>query len=199
MRVAVIGRGRVGRAVGEGWARTGHAVAYGVREPRGADEAGIAEAAAGAEVVALATPWAAVPAVVEAAGGLAGKVVIDCTNPLAVRDGRLRLAPVPEGSAAEAVAALAPGARVVKALNQTGAEVMADARRLGAPVMFAAGDDAEAKRAVLALVADLGFEALDAGPLANAALLEALAMLWIDQSLARGQGRDWAFARLSAR
>jgi predicted dinucleotide-binding enzyme len=60
--------------------------------------------------------------------------------------------------------------------------------------MFVAGDDAANKPKVMALVGDLGFEVIDAGPLRNARLLEAHAMLWIDLALKRGQGRDWAFA-----
>ena len=62
--------------------------------------------------------------------------------------------------------------------------------------MFVAGEDAARKLQALALVTDLGFEALDAWPLANARLLEAHAMLWIDLALKRGQGRSIAFALL---
>ncbi|TNC73106.1 NADPH-dependent F420 reductase [Rubellimicrobium roseum] len=200
MRIAVIGRGKVGQALGEGWRRAGHDVIYGTREPRGDREAPIAAAMAQADVVALAVPWGAVREVLAAAGDLSGKVMIDCTNPLAMAGGRLGLAPPTGSSGAEEVAALAPGAHVVKTLNQTGAENMADPHRYAAPpVMFAAAGDAEAKSTALGLVADLGFEALDAGPLAKAALLEAFAMLWIDQAFSHGQGRDFAFARLRTR
>jgi 8-hydroxy-5-deazaflavin:NADPH oxidoreductase len=58
-----------------------------------------------------------------------------------------------------------------------------------------AGDDPSAVRDASALVADLGFEPVHAGPLTNARLLEPLAMLWIDQALYRGAGRDFAFVR----
>jgi predicted dinucleotide-binding enzyme len=61
-------------------------------------------------------------------------------------------------------------------------------------VMFVAGDDAGAKPKVIALLAALGFEVIDAGPLRNARLLEAHAMLWIELALNRGLGRDFAFA-----
>lgn len=200
MRIAVIGRGRVGSAIGEGWKLAGHAVTYGTREPEEQGEAEILEAVAAAEVVALAVPWGAVLDVLKAAGDLSGKTVIDCTNPLAMVDGRIRLVTPSGRSGAEEVAAHAPGALVVKTLNQTGAENLADARRYAqAPVMFVASGHAVARRTAFALVADLGFEPIDAGPLDNAALLEALAMLWIDQALARSQGRDWALGRLAAR
>jgi 8-hydroxy-5-deazaflavin:NADPH oxidoreductase len=83
---------------------------------------------------------------------------------------------------------------VVKTLNQAGAEVMGNASRLsGRPVMFLAGDDAAAKDAAIELVRELGFEALDAGPLRAARLLEPFAMVWINQAIMRGEGRDWAF------
>ena len=60
--------------------------------------------------------------------------------------------------------------------------------------MFMAGDDGDAKRVVSTLLADLGFQPLDAGPLHRARLLEALAMVWINQASPRGHGRNWAFA-----
>ena len=70
---------------------------------------------------------------------------------------------------------------------------MANARDFAQPpVMFVAGDDAAKKRPVLGPVGDLGFEAVDAGPLRVARLLEPYGMLWIDQALARGAGGDFA-------
>lgn len=62
--------------------------------------------------------------------------------------------------------------------------------------MLVAGDDAAARATVAGLVADLGFEPLDAGDLRRARLLEPLAMVWTNQALIRGKGRDWAFAAL---
>jgi predicted dinucleotide-binding enzyme len=64
------------------------------------------------------------------------------------------------------------------------------------PVMFVAGDDATRKPVVLGLVGELGFEAVDAGPLRIARLLEPYGMLWIDQALNRGAGRGFAFVRV---
>ncbi|MGH6972026.1 MAG: hypothetical protein ACREEQ_10490, partial [Caulobacteraceae bacterium] len=65
-------------------------------------------------------------------------------------------------------------------------------------VMFMAGDDAAAKTAVARLLTDLGFEALDAGGLAKARILEPLAMVWINQALAQGMGPRWALAAIRA-
>lgn len=197
MRIAIIGKGDVGTALGHAWARAGHTVVWGVRRPGGPQDLPVPEAVAAAEAVVLAVPWSAVDAVLSSAGDLAGRILIDCTNPLAVRDGRLSLAIGHDTSGGETVAARAPGAAVFKTLNQVGAEILGDAGAFATPpVMFVAGDDAALKPAVLALVRDLGFEAVDGGPLRNARLLEPLALLWIDQALVRGAGRDFAFARI---
>ncbi len=97
------------------------------------------------------------------------------------------------------MAAGAPGAFVFKALNQTGEENLANPGAYDPrPAMFVAGDDPERKAVVLQLVDDLGFDAIDGGPLRNARLLEPLAMLWIDQALVRGHGRLFAFARVTS-
>jgi predicted dinucleotide-binding enzyme len=102
-------------------------------------------------------------------------------------------------SGAEEIARAVPGARLVKAFNTTGFGVMEDAFRFAPrPVMFAASDDAEARAVALRLAGDIGFDPVDAGPLAAARLLEAHAMLWIELATKRGLGRDIAFALLRA-
>lgn len=201
MKIAILGAGQVGRALGEGWSAASHVVRYGVPAPAdakytGLPAAAVADVAADAEVIVLATPWPATQAALRAAGDLSGRIVIDCTNPLAYSpETGLSLALGFDTSGGEQVAGWAPGASVFKTLNQTGAEGLASPRAFAQkPVMFVAGDDDERKPIVLALVDDLGFEALDAGPLAQARLLEPFAMLWIDQALKRGRGRDFAFA-----
>ena len=197
MKIAIIGKGVVGQAIGGGWSAAAHNVVYGVRTASMADEAETARAAAEADVVVIATPWNAVADIVATTGGLAGKTVIDCTNPLAMIDGRLQLAIGHTTSGGEKLAAVAPDAFVFKTLNQSGAENLGSAKRfVTPPVMFVAGDDVIRKAVVLRLVRDLGFEAADAGPLVNSRLLEAFAMLWIDQALVRGAGRQFAFARI---
>ena len=207
MNITVIGAGNVGGTLGRGWAAAGHTVRFGVPDPRAAkhqplrDQLGaqalgtVGAVAPAAEVVVLATPWPAVQDALRAAGDLAGKIVLDCTNPL-----QPALAGLTHGhttSGAEVVAAWAAGARVYKAFNQTGYENMAaPGYPTGRAVMFVAGDDPAGKTAVLGLATDLGFEAVDAGPLANARLLEPLALLWIQLAFRLGQGRDFAFGLL---
>lgn len=196
MRIGIIGAGKVGTTLGAGWARAGHEVVYGSREPGGAPpHAGSSVAsirdAASADVVVLATPWAAVPDALAAAGDLSGRVLIDVTNPLGPG---FKLTHAHSTSGAEEVARLSPGARVVKAFNTTGLENMADPRYgERAAVMFIAGDDPAARAVVLKLATDLGFEAVPIGALSRARQLEPLGLLWIQQALVYGQGRNFAF------
>jgi predicted dinucleotide-binding enzyme len=200
MKIAIIGAGHVGQALAEGWSRVGHGVTFGVRDPK-KPVAGdtprhtVAEAAATAEVVVLATPWGEAENAIRAAGSLTGKTVVDCTNPLGMGPAGLHLVLGHDTSAGEEVAGWAKGAAVFKTLNQCGFAVMREAHSYGPPrpVMFVAGDDGARKPAVQGLVADLGFEAVDGGPLRNARLLEPLAMAWIDRSMS-GRDRDFAFA-----
>lgn len=192
MKIAIVGAGRVGTTLGERWASGGHEVVYGVRDPADPRHARLgsaappAEAVRRADVVVIALPWAAVEDVVREVD-LSGAVVIDATNPLGAAG---------EVSGAERIAAWAPGARVVKAFNTTGWENMADPSYPGGrAAMLVAADDAGAKEAALALAGELGFDAIDAGPLAAARELEALAALWI--RLARtGHGRQISFSLL---
>jgi len=203
MNIAIIGAGSVGSSLAAAWSRKGHSLVFGARQPSdaklvalaqklGARAATVADAAQSADVVVFATPWPATRAAVESCGSLAGKTVVDCTNPLAPDLSGLSIGHTT--SAAEQVASWAKGAHVFKCFNQTGAANMDGAARFSAtPVMFVAGDDATRKANVLQLAADAGFEALDAGPLTMARLLEPLAMLWIKLAFG-GLGRDFAFA-----
>ncbi|HEX9943034.1 MAG TPA: NADPH-dependent F420 reductase [Thermoanaerobaculia bacterium] len=203
MRIGILGAGNVGGSLGQGWTRAGHEVMFGVRDalhPKvakllaetGARAGSVAEAAAFGEVVALATPWEATQDALRSAGGLAGKILFDCTNPLAPQ-----LAGLTHGhttSGGEQVAVWAPGARVVKVFNTTGANNMANPDFGGvAATMFYCGDDAGAKATAARLAADLGFDPVDAGRLDQARLLEPLALLWIRLAYVQQMGREIAF------
>jgi hypothetical protein len=200
MKIAVIGAGNVGKALGKAWARRGHDVTYGVRQPGDAKHAGlktasIAEAARAAEAILLATAWDGTEAALKAAGDLSTKLLLDATNPLALGPQGIGLALGHTNSGGEQVAAWAKGAAVFKTLNTTGFNNMENSGGYAQkPAMFFAGDDSAKRATVAALIADLGFEPIDAGPLHNARLLEPYAMLWIDLAMKRGQGRDIAFA-----
>jgi len=207
MKIAIIGAGNVGGTLGRGWAKKGHDVFFGVRDPRddkarrlvestgGKARAGtVAEAASFGEAVVLATPWQATEAAVRGAGDLSGKVVIDCTNPLKLDVSGLEVGF--SSSGAEQVARWAKGAKVFKAFNTTGAPMMADPVINGLrTVMFICGDDEGAKPAVLQLASDIGFDTIDAGKLVQARLLEPCAMLWISLAFG-GMGPEFGFALL---
>jgi 8-hydroxy-5-deazaflavin:NADPH oxidoreductase len=207
-RVAIIGAGSVGHALGAAWTRCGIEVVFGVRRPKEpkaeslSDALGpqgsidtVARAAGSASVVVLATPWPAAQEALESAGDLRGKVLLDCTNPLLPDLSGLAVPHTTSG--AEQIAAWAPGARVVKIFNTTGFDIMANPRygTQGA-TMFLCGDDAEAKALAAELAAVVGFDPVDVGPLARARLLEPLALLWIQLAIGQGLGRDIAFRLL---
>jgi 8-hydroxy-5-deazaflavin:NADPH oxidoreductase len=208
MKIAIIGAGNVGSTLGKAWAKKGHDSFFGVRHPKDdktrqlvqslgnkAQAGTVAEAAAFGEVVVLATPWPATEAAVHAAGDLRGKTVIDCTNPLKQDVSGLEVGFTTSG--AERVAQWAKGAKVFKAFNTTGSNNMADPVINGIPtVMFVCGDDEAAKHVVMQLAADIGLDAVDAGSLEQARLLEPWAMLWISLAFQGGLGRDFGFALL---
>lgn len=194
MRIAVIGRGRVGAALGGRLASAGHEVVYGVRTPRDTDERLPAGAVAGADVILVAVPWSAVFETIDPEGW-SGRLVIDSTNP--IRRTASGLSPEPGESAAERIQARVPDASVFKAFNTTGFANMENPVVEGRRAMMPfCGDGAGRREDVRQLVADVGFEPVDAGGLGSAALLESLAVLWITMTSTSGLGRDFAFGIL---
>jgi NADPH-dependent F420 reductase len=204
MKIAIIGTGHMGGGLGRAWAKKGHEIIFGTRDAvapdvlslckeTGARAASIGDAASAAEVVVLAVPYAALEEVLRNTGSLVGKIVIDCTN---------GLAPGPSlifghtTSAVEETAKKIPGARLVKSFNTQGAENLANPVYNGVRATnFFCGDDVDAKRVVQGLVEDVGFEAVDVGPLRNARFLEPLTLLWISAVQALGT-RELAFKLL---
>ena len=202
--VAILGAGGVGRALAGRLLNAGAEVRFGVRDPAAAvgdltgAVAGVpvllpTAAVSGAQVVLLAVPATAAVEAARAAGDLAGKILVDSTNPLRWDKGPV-WAPPPEGSVAQALAAAFPGIPVIKGFNHFGLEIQGnpDLAHGPADALFA-GDDADAKAAVMALATGMGFRARDAGPLRNAAVLENLAVLWIHLATAGGLGREFGF------
>lgn len=205
MRIAVLGTGRVGGTLGRRWAQRGHQVIFGSRDPQAekvgklvADSGANAraathrEAAESGEVIVYAAPWPAAAAVLRDVGPLAGKVLVDCTNPLNADFTGLDLGHTT--SAAERIAEWSGGAKVVKAFNNVSSAVMANPR-FGEQLatMFLCGDDASAKATVKQLAAELDFDPVDAGPLKIARYLEPFAMLYIQLAVKEGWGSHCAF------
>ncbi len=157
-----------------------------------------AAAAALADVVVLATPGDTAVAVASALGDLDGRVLIDATNPILPALAGLSVGT--DDSAAERIARAVPGARVVKAFNTTGSGNMEDpVYGDGRLAMFVCGDDADAKGVTRELAEQLGFEAVDCGPLKSARWLEPMAMLWVTLAYGLGNGPDFGFAVLRRR
>ena len=204
MNIGIIGSGNVGGALGTRWAQKGHQVVFGSRDPQGNDMkqlvagAGknaravtLAEAAT-SDVLLLAMPWPVVKDVLASLGNLTDKILIDAVNPLLPDLSGLVLSNTT--SAGEQVAGWAGGAKVVKAFNTIGNNIMADASFKGEkPVLFYCGDDAAAKKTVHQLAEEIGFDPQDAGPIKQARLLEPFALLWITLAFQQGWGREYAF------
>lgn len=192
--IVVVGGGRVGGALARGWVAAGHDVRVALRDPNteharelvafGASVGALDDAATDADVVVLAVPSSVVAGVLPRLGDLQGKIVVDCTNEIGAG---ATLGTRAGTSSPEQIAHIARGARLVRAFNQQGVETLTDARFDDRrAVSFVASDDAEARAAVAALSGDLSLDTVDAGSLANARLLDHLAIVWLAASQAIG-------------
>ena len=194
MDIAIIGAGNVGRALATSFTRAGHGVIVASRDPEDAGAVATAtrarvatsnvEAAAAADVVVLAIPFASAETVAaEIREAVAGKPVIDATNRMSFGPA----GPAIDGDAsnAERLAAWLPDAHVVKAFNTLFASNQADPVTEGIQLDgFVAADDAAAKASVLELVTSIGLNPVDVGPLSRAQQLEQLAFLNIALNIA---------------
>lgn len=171
-KIAIIGKGNVGKALNEGLKREGYETRM---TGKGTD---VRETAAWGDILILAVPFNAVDSVVaEMGGAVDGKPIVDVTNPLGPN---MELALGFTTSGAEQLQKKVPSAKVVKALNTVFAKNMGTGKVRDKTIScFAAGNDQAAKASVLELARDLGFDPVDAGPLANARWLEAMAYMTI--------------------
>lgn len=192
MKIAFLGFGNVGGALADHLARVGHEVTLGARDASSTSVreavarnskllvASPKEAVAGAEVVFLATPYAANEAAVRGVlDELRGKVMVDCTNPVGAG---LTHGLGSRTSGSEELEKIAPEVKVVKAFTIYGYENFEDNRFPESsikPAMFFCGRDAEAKKIVAGLIEQLGWEALDTGGIEQAVHLEHMTLLWI--------------------
>ncbi|MGP0059051.1 MAG: NADPH-dependent F420 reductase [Beijerinckiaceae bacterium] len=206
MTIAIIGAGNVGKALGKAFLRIGQQVRFGVNNPGkyeavirslgpGASLGTVFEAVAAADIVILAVPYGSAIEIAAAIKDWRNKILVDASNPL--KPGLAGLDPAGSSSAGEEIAKRAKNARVVKAFNTTGADNMENATYAGGKVfMPICADDGEAKKAVIALAASIGFDAVDFGRLDGARYLEPLAMVWIKLAMVQGLGRGIAFSLL---
>lgn len=184
-KIAIIGDGNVGSALGRGLKRAGH-------EVRATGRENVRETAVWGEVIILAIPFSAIDEALETMGGaVKGKTLIDVTNAL---DNEMGLAVGCTTSGAEELQKKAPDAKVVKAFNTIFAQHQ-DSGRIGDEILtaFAAGDHEPARRDVLELAAAIGFDAVDAGGLRNARWLETLGYLNIQLGYEVGYGTGTGF------
>lgn len=202
--VAMIGTGNVGRSLGPRLSALGYPILYGSRSPGGAAVAELltatgssaralmpAEAAAQADVIVLAVPYAAVEELLASFGDLRDKIIIDCINAVRFRGQDISLV---TPSIAATIARLAPGAHVIKTLNTTNAANMLNPRHpQGVISMPVAGDDPAAKQTVTRLLEALGFHVVDVGPLSNAAHLEAMGALYIHMNAIQGRRGNFEY------
>lgn len=195
MRLAVIGAGNVGQAVARAGIRTGHDVVITATDPGKTKEIADAlgasaansnvEAVRDADLIVIAVPYGAVAQVgTEVAEVVAGKVVIDATNPLKADGSGLA---VTDRSGAETLQDLIPQASVVKAFNTVFAsnqsEPVVDGTQLDG---FYAGNDDNAKATVAEFLTAIGYRAIDTGDLAAARALERMAFLNISMNARNG-------------
>jgi hypothetical protein len=206
MRIGIIGAGNIGGTMAKIWARKGHEIMLGIRDPLSRKHqdfavvnnikiGGIREAADFGGVILLAVPYGAAKGTIRKLGDIKGKVLIDCTNALNAKMDGLLLGF--RTSAAEEISKASKGARVVKAFNSLGWQNLTtlDFNGLKADA-FICGDDMTAKGIVSSLAKDLGFDVVDAGGLKQARLLEPLAMLWISMAYGEKMGTGIAFKLL---
>ena len=210
MRIGVLGSGDVAKTLAAGFLKHGHEVLIGTREPsrlrdwlkaNGRSSAGsFADAAAFGDVLVLAVRGSVAARALRLAGtsNLVGKTVIDACNPIADQppvNGVLRFFTSLDDSLMERLQKEFAIARFVKAFNSVGHAQMVEPRLAGGPpTMFICGNDAQAKKTVATLVAQLGWEAADMGMVESARAIEPLCMLWSIPMLQRGSAPPVAHA-----
>lgn len=190
--IAIIGTGDVARALGPEFAAQGHTIVYGSRSPgrsevqdlvsKTGEDASVVSpqvAVLDADIVVLAVPGMLVEEITLGLGDLAGKIIIDPTNPLV--DTETGLGHGVDTSNAEIIQSAAPKAHVVKAFNTLSWRTMIDPESSGGPVSIPLTGNSDAAKATVAeLVAGMGLEPVDVGPVQHSRWVEGLLILWIN-------------------
>ncbi len=203
MKIGIIGTGDVGKALGKGFAGLRYDVMMGSRDPKSekvqtwvketgahASAGTFAETAAFGEILTLATLWSGTENALSLAGAnnIAGKVIIDCTNPLVFTpNAPPSLALGHTDSGGEQIQRWAPQSHVVKAFNIVGAAHMVNPSFAGGPPdMFICGNDAGAKKTVTDILTSFKWNTTDIGGIEGARLLEPLCILWVTYGIRTG-------------
>ncbi|MCH8136724.1 MAG: NADPH-dependent F420 reductase [Proteobacteria bacterium] len=201
--VAIIGTGDMGDSLGPRFAELGYRVVYGSRNPDSEKAQNLValtgnnasvttqmQAAQAGDIVVLAVGWPAMETVARNLGSLDGKIVIDMSMPVEQAEDGYYVSLV-ETSSAEMIQSWNPGARVVKAFATQASYVIDDPDVVGGPVTVPiAADDREAKEQVARIVAAMGLDPVDAGPLRLSREIEALQRLYMVPLLQR-RGAAW--------
>ncbi|HKE23803.1 MAG TPA: NAD(P)-binding domain-containing protein [Bryobacteraceae bacterium] len=191
MRIGILGSGLMGAKLGTLLARAGHHVVFSYARTtrklnrlartagRNARAGAPADAARASAVLLLAIHWSRLDDVLQQAGDLSGRVILTCSLPMNAENTELIIAQTSSG--AEELAKRLPKSRIVSAFNTVPSEVLfpvyAARRRAVRPSLVYCGDDRKAKVTAAALMRDLGFDPLDAGPLRIARYTEPFALL----------------------
>lgn len=207
MRVGILGSGLMGGKLGTLFARAGHDVVFSyarsqeklkrlAKDAKGNARAGTPrEAAQDADAVLLAVHWLRIDDVLHQAGDLAGKVILTCSLPM--DEGNTALVIGHTRSGAEELAKKVPQAKVVGAFNTVPSEVLfgvyAARRKANRPSLVYCGDDARSKKVAAALIRDVGFEPVDAGPLRIARYTEPFALLMAELAYEGSGGPELAY------
>ena len=207
MRIGILGSGLMGGKLGTIFARAGHDVVFSyarsarklerlARTAKGKARAGTpAEAARASEVLLLAVHWSRLEDVLQQAGDVTGKIIITCSLPMNEDDTGLVIAHTSSG--AEALAQKAPTARVVSAFGTVPSEVLFDVfaarRKKTRPSLVYLGDEARSKKVVAALIREVGFDPVDAGPLRMARYTEPFTLLVAQLAYEGAKGPELAY------
>jgi len=194
MKVGILGSGVVAQALAQGFIKNGHEVTLGTRDKakladfvaanNEATVGSFADAARSAELVVLAVKGSAAANALREAGpeNMAGKPIIDATNPIADSppdDGVLKFFTDLDGSLMEQLQSAFPDLHFVKAFNSVGSSLMVDPQfKDGKPTMFICGNDDAAKNTVTGILDQFGWETEDMGAAAAARAIEPLCILW---------------------
>jgi predicted dinucleotide-binding enzyme len=196
MKIGILGTGMVGEALGTKFAQLGHDVKMGSRTANNesavkwaraagskASQGTFADAADFGEMVFLCLKGAVFLEIARtlAPSALAGKVVVDVSNPLDFSGGTLSLSICNTNSLGEEVQKVVPSAKVIKTLNIVNCDVMVEPAKGGNPTMLVCGNDAQAKQQVTSLLQTMGWrDIIDLGDITKSRGTEMLLPLWLN-------------------